>query len=38
MLRALFKIHFMAILAIVGSLLGSLLLFLIGAYEVYEAF
>jgi len=28
----------MAILAIIGSLLGSLLLFLIGAYEVYEAF
>ena len=38
MLRAFFKIHFMALLAIVGSLLGSLLLFLIGASEVYEAF
>ena len=38
MLRIIFKIHFMAILAIIGSLLGSLLLFLIGAYEVYEAF
>jgi hypothetical protein len=38
MLRAIFKIHLMAILAIIGSLLGSLLLFLIGAYEVYEAF
>ena len=38
MLRAMFKIHFMAILAVIGSLLGSLLLFLIGAYEVYEAF
>ena len=38
MLRAMFKIHFMAILAIIGSLLGSLLLFIIGAYEVYEAF
>ena len=37
MLRAIFKIHFMALLAIIGSLLGSLLLFLIGAYEVYEA-
>jgi membrane protein DedA with SNARE-associated domain len=34
MLRAIFKIHMMAILAIIGSLLGSLLLFLIGAYEV----
>ena len=38
MLRVIFKVHFMALLAIVGSLLGSLLLFLIGAYEVYEAF
>ena len=38
MLRIIFKIHFMAILAVIGSLLGSLLLFLIGAYEVYEAF
>ena len=38
MLRAMFKIHFMALLAIIGSLLGSFLLFLIGAYEVYEAF
>lgn len=38
MLRAMFKIHFMAVLAIVGSLLGSLLLFVIGAYDVYEAF
>jgi hypothetical protein len=38
LLRALFKIHFIAILANDGSLLGSLLLFLIGAYEVYEAF
>jgi uncharacterized membrane protein YqhA len=28
----------MALLAVIGSLLGSLLLFLIGAYEVYEAF
>jgi len=38
MLGAIFKIHYMALLAIFGSLLGSLLLFLIGAYEVYEAF
>ena len=38
MLRAIFKIHFMALLAIIGSLLGSLLLFLIGVYEVFEAF
>ena len=38
MLRALFRIHFMALLAVIGSLLGSLLLFLIGASEVYEAF
>ena len=28
----------MALLAIIGSLFGSLLLFLIGAYEVFEAF
>ena len=38
MLKAIFKIHFMAVLAIIGSLFGSLLLFLIGAHEVYEAF
>ena len=38
MLRTIFRIHFMALLAIIGSLLGSLLLFLIGVYEVYEAF
>ena len=38
MLRAIFRIHFMSVLAVIGSLLGSLLLFLIGAYEVYEAF
>jgi len=38
MLRALFKIHYMAALAVIGSLLGSLLLFMIGAYEVFEAF
>ena len=38
MLKALFKIHLMAVLAVIGSLLGSFLLFLIGAYEVYEAF
>ena len=38
MLRAIFKVHFMALLAIIGSLFGSLLLFLIGAYEVVEAF
>ncbi len=38
MLRTFFKIHFMAVLAIIGSLFGSLLLFIIGATEVYEAF
>ncbi len=38
MLRTIFKIHFMALLAVIGSLLGSLLLFIVGAYEVYEAF
>jgi len=38
MLRTIFKIHFMALLAVIGSLFGSLLLFLIGAYEVVEAF
>ncbi|MCP4166222.1 MAG: hypothetical protein GY759_10055 [Chloroflexi bacterium] len=38
MLRAIFKMHFMAVLAIIGSLFGSLLLFLIGAFEVFEAF
>ncbi len=38
MLRTVFRIHFMSVLAVIGSLLGSLLLFLIGAYEVYEAF
>jgi uncharacterized membrane protein YqhA len=38
MLRVIFKVHMMALLAIVGSLLGSMLLFLMGAYEVYEAF
>jgi len=38
MLKVFFKIHYMAALAVIGSLLGSLLLFLIGAYEVFEAF
>ena len=38
MLRNLFRLHYMAILAIVGSLLGSLLMLLIGSYEVIEAF
>ena len=38
MLGYLFRIHNMAVLAVIGSLLGSLLMFLIGAYEVFEAF
>jgi len=38
MLANFFRIHYMAVLAVIGSLLGSLLLLLIGAYEIFEAF
>lgn len=38
MLSNLNRIHYMAFLAVLGSLLGSLLLFLIGSWEVIEAF
>ena len=38
MLGFFFRIHYIAILAIIGSLLGSLLMFVIGAFEIFEAF
>lgn len=38
MLRFLFKIHYLALLAVIGSLLGSLLMLMAGAHEVYEAY
>ena len=38
MLAFFFRIHYMAALAIIGSLLGSLLMFLIGAYDILEAY
>jgi len=38
MLGNFFRIHYMAGLAVIGSLFGSLLMFLIGAYEIFEAF
>jgi len=38
MLALFFRIHYMAALAIIGSLLGSLLMLLIGAYDIIEAF
>jgi|GEM_PF-2015827 len=38
MLANFFRIHYMAVLAVIGSLFGSLLLLLIGAYEIFEAF
>jgi len=38
MLAYFFRIHYMAALAIIGSLLGSLLMFLIGAYDIFEAY
>ena len=38
MLRYFFRLHFMAILAVIGSLVGSLLMFLIGGWEIIEAF
>lgn len=37
MLRSLFRIHIMAILAVIGSLVGSLVMLLVGTYEVFEA-
>lgn len=37
MLGNLFRIHILAILAVVGSLVGSILLFVIGTYEMVEA-
>ncbi len=38
MLKYLFKIHYLALLAVIGALFGSLLMLLVGAYEVIEAF
>jgi uncharacterized membrane protein YqhA len=38
MLRYFFRLHFVAILAVIGSLFGSLLMFLIGGFEIIEAF
>lgn len=38
MLQSMFRVHYAAMLAIIGSLLGSMLMFLIGLYEVWEAF
>jgi uncharacterized membrane protein YqhA len=38
MLQNFFRIQYLAILAVVGSLLGAMLMFLVGLYEVYEAF
>lgn len=37
MLQTFFRIHYMAVLAVIGSLLGAMLMFLIGLYEVVEA-
>jgi uncharacterized membrane protein YqhA len=38
MLAFFVRSHYMAALAIIGSLLGSLLMFLIGAYDILEAY
>lgn len=38
MLRYFFRLHFMAVLAVIGALFGSLLMFLIGGWEIIEAF
>ena len=38
MLSSLFRIHYIAILAVVGSLFGSVLMMLIGVYHVIRAF
>lgn len=38
MLQNVFRIRYVAVLAVVGSLLGAMLMFLIGLYEVFEAF
>ena len=38
MLANFFRIHYMAILAVIGSLFGSLLMLLVGAYDVFEAY
>ena len=38
MLGFFFRIHYMTILAIIGSLLGSLLMLMAGAYEILEAY
>lgn len=38
MLDHFFRIHYMVILAVAGSLLGALLMLIIGAYETVEAF
>jgi uncharacterized membrane protein YqhA len=38
MLKYFFRLHFIAILAVIGSLFGSLLMFLIGGWEIIEAF
>lgn len=38
MLANFFRIHYMTALAIIGSLLGSLLMMLIGAYDIIEAY
>ncbi len=38
MLSTLFRIHYVAIIAVIGSLLGSVLMMLIGGYHVILAF
>ena len=38
MLSSLFRIHYIAILAVVGSLFGSVLMMVIGVYHVLKAF
>ena len=38
MIRLFFRVRYMAVIAVVSALAGSLLLFLIGGYHTYEAF
>lgn len=38
MLGNFFRIHYLSVLAVIGSLLGAMLMFLTGLYEVFEAF
>ena len=38
MIRFAFRLHYIVLIAVIGSLLGSLLMFLIGGFNVIEAF